>query len=62
LDEARQPYKLYIDAPEENRKLLRDELMKFSSNPLSYDLAELVPTDDMRELAEKAKMIADELL
>ncbi|WP_017246802.1 imm68 putative immunity domain-containing protein [Brevibacillus brevis] len=26
-----------------------------------YELAELVPADDMRELAEKAKMIADEL-
>ncbi|UKS29587.1 imm68 putative immunity domain-containing protein [Paenibacillus sp. HWE-109] len=62
LDEARQPCKLYIDASEENRNLLRDELNKFSRNPLSYDLAELVPTDDMRELAEKAKMIADELL
>ncbi|WP_313637181.1 imm68 putative immunity domain-containing protein [Paenibacillus sp. FSL K6-0276] len=62
LDEARQPCKLYIDASEEKRTLLRDELNKFSRNPLSYDLAELVPTDDMRELAEKAKMIADELL
>ncbi|SFE24354.1 Immunity protein 68 [Paenibacillus algorifonticola] len=62
LDEARQPRKLYIDASEEKRNLLRDELNKFSRNPLSYDLAELVPADDMRELAEKAKMIADELL
>ncbi|KQN99901.1 imm68 putative immunity domain-containing protein [Paenibacillus sp. Leaf72] len=61
LDEARQPRKLYIDASEEKRNLLRDELNKFSRNPLSYDLAELVPPDDMRELAEKAKMIADEL-
>ncbi|UNK15832.1 imm68 putative immunity domain-containing protein [Paenibacillus sp. N3/727] len=62
LDEARQPCKLYIDSSEEKRNLLRDELYKFSRNPLAYDLAELVPADDMRELAEKAKMIADELL
>jgi hypothetical protein len=62
LDEARQPRKLYIDASEEKRKLLQDELNKFSRHPLSYDLAALVPSDDMRELAEKAKMIADELL
>lgn len=62
LDEARQPCKLYIDASEEKRSLLRDELYKFSRNPLAYDLAELVPAEDMKELAEKAKMIADELL
>lgn len=62
LDEARQPHKLYIDASEETRSLLRDELNKFSRNPLSYDLAKLVPADDMRKLAEQAKMIADELL
>ncbi|MNI73335.1 hypothetical protein D3C73_1293360 [compost metagenome] len=61
LDESRQPCKLYIDASEEKRNLLRDELDKFSRNPLSYDLAKLVPTDDMRDLAEKAKIIADEL-
>ncbi|GFZ92420.1 hypothetical protein GCM10008018_43480 [Paenibacillus marchantiophytorum] len=61
LDEARQPCKLYINASEEDRNLLKDELNKFSRNPMSYDLAELVPSDDMRELAEKAKMIADEL-
>ncbi|MGG4456222.1 imm68 putative immunity domain-containing protein [Brevibacillus porteri] len=42
--------------------LLRDELYKFSRNPLAYELAELVPADDMGELAEKAKMIADELV
>ncbi|MGO4374559.1 imm68 putative immunity domain-containing protein, partial [Paenibacillus sp. MCAF20] len=47
---------------EETRSLLRDELNKFSRNPLSYDLAKLVPADDMRKLAEQAKMIADELL
>ncbi|WP_341277768.1 imm68 putative immunity domain-containing protein [Paenibacillus sp. FSL H8-0537] len=62
LDEARQPCKLSIDASEQEINLIRDELNKFSGNPLSYDLAELVPADDMRELAEKAKMIADELL
>ncbi|WP_141500871.1 imm68 putative immunity domain-containing protein [Paenibacillus luteus] len=62
LDEARQPRKLYIDASEEKRRLLQNELNKFFRNPLSYDLAKLVPTDDMKELAEKAKMIADELL
>ncbi|UKS25977.1 imm68 putative immunity domain-containing protein [Paenibacillus sp. HWE-109] len=62
LDEARQPCKLYIDASEEKRNLLRNELYKFSRNPLAYDLAELVPADDMRELAEKAKLISDELL
>ncbi|WP_138751362.1 imm68 putative immunity domain-containing protein [Paenibacillus sinopodophylli] len=61
LDEARQPRKLYMDASEEDRKLLQDELNKFSRNPLSYDLAKFVPSDDMRELAESAKMIADEL-
>lgn len=62
LDEARQPRKLYIIASEEKRNLLKDELNKFFRHPLSYDLAELVPSDDMRELAEKAKMIAEELL
>lgn len=62
LDEARQPCKLYIDAPQEERNLLRDELYKFSRNPLAYELAELVPADDMRELAEGAKMIGDELV
>ncbi|MGG3280466.1 imm68 putative immunity domain-containing protein [Paenibacillus solani] len=62
LDEARQPCKLYIDSSQEKRNLLRDELYKFSRNPLAYELAELVPADDMRELAEKAKMIADELV
>ncbi|WP_232773721.1 DUF6138 family protein [Brevibacillus sp. AF8] len=61
LDEDRQPRKLYIDASEEKRNLLRDELYKFSRDPLAYELAELVPADDMRELAEKAKMFADEL-
>ncbi|WP_229087854.1 imm68 putative immunity domain-containing protein [Brevibacillus sp. M2.1A] len=61
LDEDRQPRKLYIDASEEKRNLLRDELYKFSRDPLAYELAELVPADEMRELAEKAKMIADEL-
>ncbi|MFC8684830.1 imm68 putative immunity domain-containing protein [Brevibacillus porteri] len=61
LDEDRQPCKLYIDASEEKRNLLRDELYKFSRDPLAYELAELVPADDMKELAEKAKMIADEL-
>lgn len=60
LDEARQPCKLYIDASEEKRNQLRDELYKFSRNPLAYELADLVPADDMRKLAEKAKMIADE--
>lgn len=62
LDENRKPCKLYIEASEEKRNLLRDELNKFSCNPLSYDLAELVPAEDMRELADKAKMIADELI
>ncbi|WP_256757657.1 imm68 putative immunity domain-containing protein [Cohnella sp. WQ 127256] len=62
LDKSRNPCKLYIDASEEKRNLLRDELNKFTCNPLSYDLAKLVPADDMRELAEKAKMIADELI
>ncbi|MFC0417089.1 imm68 putative immunity domain-containing protein [Cytobacillus solani] len=62
LDEARQPCKLYIDASIEKRNLLRDELYKFSRNPLAYELAELVPVEDMREIAEKAKMIADELV
>ncbi|MEC0090803.1 imm68 putative immunity domain-containing protein [Paenibacillus macquariensis] len=62
LDANRQPCKLYMDASEEKRNLLRDELNKFSLNPLSYDLAKFVPTDDMMELAEKAKMIAEELL
>ena len=38
------------------------DLIGDSDDPLAYDLAELVPADDMRELAEKATMIADELL
>ncbi|MGM1049885.1 MAG: imm68 putative immunity domain-containing protein [Bacillota bacterium] len=37
LDEARQPCKLYIDASEKKRNLLRDELYKFSRNPLAWN-------------------------
>ncbi|UNK19349.1 imm68 putative immunity domain-containing protein [Paenibacillus sp. N3/727] len=37
LDEARQLCKFYIDASEENRNLLRDELYKFSRNPLAWN-------------------------
>ena len=42
-------------------KLLTDELNHFCLEPLSYDLADMVPEDDMMELAKICREIVDQL-
>ena len=38
------------------------EFSDFSKNPLEYDLSELVPEEDMREMAEICEDLRQELL
>ena len=42
--------------------LLDKTLSDFSKNPLEYDLSELVPEEDMREMAEICENLRQELL
>lgn len=51
-----------IIATQEDYELLDKTLADFSNNPLEYDLYELVPQDDMLEMAEICKSLRQELL
>ena len=44
--------KINIIATPDDYELLNKALSDFSKNPLEYDLSELVPEEDMREMAE----------
>lgn len=58
---SKHPVVFSIEIEKEHLKLLIDELTHFSQNPLSYDLAEMVPEDDMLELAGMCREIVEEL-
>ena len=51
-----------IIATEEDYELLDSILADFSNNPLEYDLCELVPQEDMLEMAEICGSLRQELL
>jgi len=51
-----------IIAAEEDYELLDSILADFSNNPLEYDLCELVPQEDMLEMAEICGSLRQELL
>lgn len=55
------PVVFSIGMEKEPLKLLIDELAHFSQNPLLYDLAEMVPEEDMLELASMCTEIIEEL-
>ena len=46
----------------EDYALLDKVLADFSGNPLAYDLSELVPQEDMLEMAEICKNLSEEWL
>jgi hypothetical protein len=58
---SKRPVVFGVDMEKEPLKLLLDELALFCSEPLSYDLAELVPESDMLELADACREIESEL-
>lgn len=51
-----------INATQEDYGLLDRSLADFSNNPLEYDLSELVPQDDMLEMAKICESLRQELL
>ena len=54
--------KINIIATPDDYELLNKALSDFSKNPLEYDLSELVPEEDMREMAEICEDLRQELL
>ena len=54
--------KINIIATPDDYGLLNKALSDFSKNPLEYDLSELVPEEDMREMAEICESLRQELL
>lgn len=50
-----------ISAEKHEIALLQDELTRFAADPLSYDLNEVVPDEDMFVIAAHCKEIAQEL-
>lgn len=58
---SKEPVTFKIALEKQPLKMLLDELTLFCREPLSYDLAEMVPEDHMMELAEMCQGIADEL-
>lgn len=51
-----------INATQEDYELLDRTLADFSNNPLEYDLSELVPQEDMLEMAKICESLRQELL
>ena len=54
--------KINIIATPDDYELLNKALSDFSKNPLEYDLSELVPEEDMRDMAEICENLRQELL
>lgn len=54
--------KINIIATPEDYELLNKVLSDFSNNPLEFDLSELVPEEDMREMSEICEDLRQELL
>ena len=54
--------KINIIATPDDYELLNKSLSDFSKNPLEYDLSELVPEEDMRDMAEICENLRQELL
>ena len=54
--------KINIIATPDDYELLNKALSDFSKNPLEYDLSELVPEEDMMEMAEICEDLRQELL
>lgn len=50
-----------ITATPEERALINKALMDFAAEPLSYDLCEMVPDEDMLEMAEICEELRKEL-
>ena len=50
-----------ITATPEEHKLMNEILMDFVAEPLAYDLREMVPEDDMMEIAEICEELRKEL-
>ncbi len=62
LDEYDTPdFVVRITATPEERELMNRTLRHFATDPLSYDLSELVPEGDMREMAEICERLRREL-
>lgn len=51
-----------INATQEDYELLDRTLADFSNNPLEYDLSELIPQEDMLEMAKICENLRQELL
>ena len=54
--------KINIIATPDDYELLNKSLSDFSKNPLEYALSELVPEEDMRDMAEICENLRQELL
>ena len=54
--------RVMIVATPQDYELLNKALSDFSKNPLEYDLSELVPQEDMLEMAEICESLRQELL
>ena len=50
-----------IIASPDDMKSINQALMNFSEDPLAYDLCEMVPEDDMLEIAEICRQLREEL-
>jgi len=53
--------KINITATEEEHKLINESLKDFVKEPLSYDLCEMVPEEEMLEMASVCESIRKEL-
>ena len=49
-----------LSAPEE-KAVIHKALADFAENPLAYDLSEMVPDEDMREMARECEKLRGEL-
>ena len=50
-----------ITSTQEEKAAIRKALLDFAENPLAYDLNEMVPDDDMREMAQVCEKLCKEL-
>lgn len=53
--------KIRITATQEEHDLMKQTLMDFASDPLSYDLSDMCPEEDMKEMAGLCEELRQEL-
>ena len=54
-------YVVRISSTPEEKTAIKKVLADFAKNPLAYDLNEMVPDDDMREMAQVCENLCKEL-